>query len=428
MPDEPTANVPSGTLGGEEDRRRALKEKLIGVRSRVLPGSVPAPGEPSVPPGLGAGGSSLLFPRAGEKEAGMNTGSVLYALPGVPQAPQVGEVSKGIITSSSRGPGQDLLHQAMLVEKERRKKKHRKKKRKDGSQQLASVLKSLTKKKKKKPPGGGDPSDSSHSSKKNRGSLKKVRRKKRLPDGTTVSFSDYSSATSQETTSSSESELEAPLKKRSRDRPGSVMEMLVAHVTTQLNQGALLDVAATSHSLLTGVKIVTHFALNIRPLYGGAQKEMREMYTLAQMLDAMRRGDLPTAGDIAAARFMAIHQSLLDGNWGSAKHMEITPLEDSQAASPALLLATRKHSKLFQKLQQNDGYGGGSSGFGRGRGRRQWSNWGGDAERQEPTGRGKGKSGKTKGKQKSGGKNATGNNPWANSLEKTEEPAKTPQK
>ena len=426
---QPPAPGEEAKTGSEEVRRRSLQERLKGVRERIFPGG---PGANLEPPGHWAPGAGGTVPEGlspEERGPRMNSGSALYALPGVPPQGPEPKALRDTIMSGSKGPGRDLLQQAMLVEQERRKKKHRKKKRKDGGHQLAQALRSVINKKKKKKPDGGDPpSESSPSSKGGDGRPRKTRKRKRLPDGTTVSFSDYSIGTSEESSSSSDTELEAPLKKRSRDRPGSVMEMLVAHVTAQLNQGALLDLADSSHSLVTGVKIVTYFQLNVRPIHGQAQKEMREMFALAHMLDAMRRGDLPSAGDIAAARFMAIHQSLNDGNWGSAKHMEICPLEDSQAASPALLLATRRHSKIFQKLQYGDNYGGGGSGYGRGRGRRQWSNWGQEGDRGETAGRGKGKSGKAKGKQKTGGKNSQGNNPWAASLEKTEDANKPPAK
>ena len=412
-------------------RREDLRAKLTGVRERIFGGGtgpqVPFPVHPK--PGAGDQGQALQ--NAGEGISLLSAGSNLYALPGVPQAPVESGAIRGHISSTSKGPAGELLRQAFQVEDQRRRKKHLKKKRKDGSHQLASVLRDMLsnqkkKKKKKKQTGqGGDPSESEPSTGEGRGPRKGRKRKvKRLPDGTTVSCSASSSTISEDLSTSEESELEAPLKKRSRERPGSVMELLVSHVTAQLSQGSVLDMGQNARSLTAGVKIVTYFSLNVRPLHPSAMKELREMHTLAQSLDAMRRGDILTAGDILAARFMAIHQSLNDQSWHSAKHMEITPLEDSQAATPSLLLATRKHSKIFQKLQGGDPYGGGSSGFGRGRGRRQWSNWGQDGEKGDGGGRGKGKGGKQKGKNKTGGKNAQSGNPWAQNLDKGEEAGK----
>lgn len=55
-------------------------------------------------------------------------------------------------------------------------------------------------------------------------------------------------------------------------------------------------------------------------------------------------------GDALAARFMALHQSLLDQNWTTARHMEIFPMQETSAVGPSLVLATRKHSRAPTRL------------------------------------------------------------------------------
>lgn len=95
---------------------------------------------------------------------------------------------------------------------------------------------------------------------------------------------------------------------------------------------------------------MTYFRLQIQPSFSTSQRELRELHHLAAVMDALRSGKLLEAGD-ALARFIAIHQSLLDSNWHTARHMELYPMDEGLAASPALVLATRKHSKLVQKTQ-----------------------------------------------------------------------------
>ena len=59
-------------------------------------------------------------------------------------------------------------------------------------------------------------------------------------------------------------------------------------------------------------------------------KPTREMYNLGCAPDLLGSGDM---GDALAARFIALHQSLLDQN-KKARHMELHPLEDASVATP----------------------------------------------------------------------------------------------
>ena len=79
---------------------------------------------------------------------------------------------------------------------------------------------------------------------------KRKRRRRRLPDGTIESFSVSSSSAvdTDEEKSANESELEAPMKKKSRSQPGSVMNLLVSHVKEMLEQGAATSVGTSSNS------------------------------------------------------------------------------------------------------------------------------------------------------------------------------------
>lgn len=140
---------------------------------------------------------------------------------------------------------------------------------------------------------------------------------------------------------------------------------------------------------------------------------VRELYSLAQVIDCLRAGHLSQAADGLAARFIAVHQALEDGNWSAASALELFTLEAPTSASTSTLLMAQKHNRLLAKSQ------GWSSGYkGRGSSYKGGGGWGGYYENNKgETGRGKGKKGKyPKGKQGQKSKYAKGDkpaNPWA---------------
>jgi hypothetical protein len=68
--------------------------------------------------------------------------------------------------------------------------------------------------------------------------------------------------------------------------------------------------------MTSGVKVMTYFNLHVKSSYPHQLREMRELHHLAACLDLVRKGDLARAADGLAARFIAIHQSLVDGARG----------------------------------------------------------------------------------------------------------------
>lgn len=102
-------------------------------------------------------------------------------------------------------------------------------------------------------------------------------------DGTIRSCSDSSSTSSTEEVEkeASDSDLEAPLKKRSRDKPGSVLALLVGHVREQLEQASLTELPGGEQLVTGGVKLATYFALHVKPVYPGHLRQPREMHSLA---------------------------------------------------------------------------------------------------------------------------------------------------
>ena len=306
--------------------------------------------------------------------------------------------TRDISTKSLRG---QLTQRAVqMVQDQKRQKAKRKSKRgsKDVMSALAKILtKSASQKKDKK--------------------RKKRKKKRTLADGTIVSCSASStdSSSDEEEKEDSESDLEAPLKKRSRDKPGSVLALLVGHVREQLEQASLTELPGGEQLVTGGVKLSTYFALHVKPAYPGHLRELREMHSLAAIMDQLRRGDVARVGDSLAARFMALHQAMIDNNWTTAKHMELHSMDDTSAGSAAIILASRKHSRLVDKVN-----GKGSSAWGtwgwnqKGRGKGGWK---GGYEQTSKGEKGKGKDRGKKGKQK-----GPNNQSWG---DKTSEWAKT---
>lgn len=141
------------------------------------------------------------------------------------------------------------------------------------------------------------------------------------------------------------------------------------------------------HRADAGIKMVSYFQILLRPQLGAPTASVREMYHICVVLDLLR-GQLDLLGDSLAARFLALHQSILDSSWTAAKHLEINALE----ASTSLLLQTRRHAKMAAKaLGEEPQYWGkrrrGQYGQG-GKGKDDWN----------PKGKGKDKGKKGKGK------------------------------
>lgn len=226
------------------------------------------------------------------------------------------------------------------------------------------------------------------------------------------SSSNCSSSGADGKVTDSEEEFEAPLRKKARSRPGSVLAMLVEHAKEQLDQSSVVSVPdGSDHQLTQGVKLTSYFQILLKAKLVGAMAQQREMHHLSICMDLLRGGKLSSLGDALAARFLSLHQSVLDGNWVAARHMELYPLEESTAASTSIVLKTRKHAKLAAKAQGYD-IGNYGRGFGRGRGGKGKSDYWNQDQGE------KGKKGKgLKGKGRGAGKNTW----WKGGQEKGED-------
>ena len=212
--------------------------------------------------------------------------------------------------------------------------------------------------------------------------------------GRTPSSGSYSNSSwEDERSSSEEKDLDPPLRKRSKQSPGSVLKLLLAHARAQLDQSAKVALDPLEAQRITeGVKMGSYFSICIRP--GNSMGPIRELHHLSTAIDLLRQGNLNLLGDMLASRFMAIHQASVDGNWVAAKHMELFPLEDNAAATSAVLLETRRHAKLAAKAAGFD-VSGWSKG-GRGKGSWKGKNPGGQDDDPPWGGKGPGKKGKGK--------------------------------
>ena len=219
---------------------------------------------------------------------------------------------------------------------------------------------------------------SSGSEKEKQGDKKKKKKKKKcgpsdptLSSGTTSSSENSSDMSlGEKRDSSSEDEVEAPLRKKAKNRPGSVS-------LPNKDGGSVVDGKSSSRRSWQ------------------VQWPSRGRCTM----DLLRQGKLSGLGDALAARFLCLHQSVLDQ---FARHMELYPLEEASAAGTSLILRTRRHAKLAAKAQGLD-WGNYRGGYGRGRGGKcHYDAAGGEG------GDHKGKKGKGKGKK--GGKNQWWNN------------------
>eukprot|EP00435_Cladocopium_sp_Y103_P064583 s378_g26.t1 len=312
-----------------------------------------------------------------------------------------------------RGLSGQLVQKALEVSKAQKKRtKKKSQKPKTNAEKLSSVLtKILTGSKKED--GKEDPK-------------KKKKKKRKLRDGTIISCSESSDDISSEGTEpeTSDTDLEAPLRKKTRDKPGSVLNMLVAHVREQLDQGALMDIPNQKEQMTGGVKVMSYFNLFVKGAYPTHLRELRELHHLAACIDLLRSGDIAKAADGLAGRFIALHQSLVDGGWNAARHLEIYPMEEVSAAGAATILATRKYAKLVAKVQGTAPGSWNTSGPRAGKGWKGKGDWnqvdakgGGKAE-----GKGKGKGKKGRGKWDSW--EAQNRKDWAASKEKPEEKPK----
>ena len=298
--------------------------------------------------------------------------------------------TRGAFSSSSSKLQHQLLARAVAATEEKRDKhvsKEKKRKKEDVGKQLVKILTKTVKEPKKR--------------------KKRKRKEEGDPYGDPEDSSSYQTESYEEGSEDSkagvseEEKLEAPLRRKSKKKPGSVLQLLVDHAKSQLDQTSKVAVGAEGSSNLTqGVKIASYFSICLKQQIGASLPQLRELHFLSNAVDLLRQGSLDLLGDTIAARFMAIHQAALDGSWTAARHLELVPYEESSAAGPGVLLRARRFAKLQQKLWNTETWSG--KGGGKGRGKQNKGGAWQDAD----------SSGDFKGKGKKGGRGKGRGKPW----------------
>ena len=252
---------------------------------------------------------------------------------------------------------------------------------------------------------------------------KKKRKRRTLPDGTIESWSESSASSSEsdaEAAADSESDLETPVRKKSRDHPGSIVKMLTDHVRETLEQGATTAVSSEGNSVTSGVKVMTYFMLHLRPNYGNYLKEMREMHLLAAVLDTIRKGghqssrrclSSPVHGCSSVSSGSKLDNGETYGDLSHARNQCGWPI-----TGPGNTEAHPTGGKSARKLSK-----GNWPTKGRGKGyRTEWQAFG--ENRQEGKGpKGRGKKGKQKGRGKGAWDWNSQGNEWKDTKEKPSE-------
>jgi hypothetical protein len=83
---------------------------------------------------------------------------------------------------------------------------------------------------------------------------------------------------------------------------------------------------------------------------GLGQRSLREMQTLALVLDKLFAGRPAEAADVAVQRLKAVQMAHCDRNWERASFLELLPLADGTLASRAELLGSQKEMKAAKQM------------------------------------------------------------------------------
>ena len=268
--DRPASALPPEKVQKLRDELQRSKAKLAGGGP---PDPPPEGDSPDGEDGSGLGSSDYTGSGSSgsAEEAGLGAGTLLTRDP--TRTPRTLH-QKALSGGTSEGFHEQLIRRAAgstprHSPKETDKDKHNNEKKESGKE---------SGKHRKRGHSGGRKSDKEHGKKEKKKEKKKKKskrhakrkKKERKKKKTKVTLSDgriisclSSSSNSSRTPSSTEDEkaLEAPLKKKSLKEPGSVLNMLLEHISVQLQQNAEVDTPVTRHGDLTsGVKVMTYLS------------------------------------------------------------------------------------------------------------------------------------------------------------------------
>ena len=233
--------------------------------------------------------------------------------------------------------------------------------------------------------------------KKKRKSRSRSRSRRRRRNKKRRSSDSESGSDSGRESSSGESSLVAPLKRRSQRTPGSVYKMLEDQAVERLAADGLVEEGYEAQGLRgQRPKMSTYFQVLLKPRLDPRGRDCKELAMLARSLDLLRDGRLAELADVLAARLIAVDTATHQG-WATARHLEVYVDDEENTAPAHVLLAAQRHARQVEKAggpRQSGWYGG---------------DWG-----SENRPKGKGKENKGKGKKgKPKGKGAKGWNTWS---------------
>ncbi len=73
---------------------------------------------------------------------------------------------------------------------------------------------------------------------------------------------------------------------------------------------------------------------------------------MAECLDAIGQGDLPTVADLLMQRFKALESSVTEGGWHTARHLELQPTIEVGLTSVQEQMSAAQQERLRAKLAE----------------------------------------------------------------------------
>ena len=141
------------------------------------------------------------------------------------------------------------------------------------------------------------------------------------------------------------------------------MREIAAKVPGELFKNGLLEMAkylaargGADEMHWEKVSATAYLSQHIIPNRGGpaaiGERNARELRTLAELIDALRAGNLARVGDIAMGRFSAIEVAITQGSWQQARHLETVSALEATSAGDDLMEIAAKAEIRRQKLEQ----------------------------------------------------------------------------
>ena len=97
---------------------------------------------------------------------------------------------------------------------------------------------------------------------------------------------------------------------------------------------------------------VVHYLNTVSEGLGGLMRNVRELRTLAQAIDALLSGKPLLAADTLMHRFKSVELASIDQNWSVAQHLELTPALAVAAVNDGERRAAAKEEFAVKKLDR----------------------------------------------------------------------------